>query len=464
MTSSMEAERIELVAKALAAADDKPNAERVRIAWRTREIFATVVELPVEKVMLNPRSHRIRAQLESSPARESIETDPFTEEAQAAIAELLRGADEFHDLRANLADVGQIEPGVVTAAGLLVNANTRCVALRDNRSRYVRAAVLPSDASQEEIDRLELRLQMKRDFHSDYTFTNELLFIEDLIKQYHFTPEQIATEMAWASASDPRAVARKAEQASSYLRMLSIIREVQYMSSGKIKIVSFDSNRQALMELDDEIERLKNSDQSAAHELRNARLVGLLTGAGYRELREIGPDFLDKYLVPAMEDRPGLSPHIENLTAIVAPTAKVELTGLDILEENTFVTEEPSKRSSAALLNLLTQTVDEEVVTLTTSDGERRDLQRSYFCGELLSAIEGAAEDVRLEREAGDLLNRPRELVRKATKQTQAAIEAYREVATHPEFDVDRMRSAAIDLESACAALTAVMDEEAAGS
>ncbi|MGH6617128.1 hypothetical protein [Sphingomonas sp.] len=464
MESPAQNERIELIAKALAEADGKSNAERVRIGWRTREIFATVVELPVEKVVLNPRSHRIRAQLESSPAKDLIEVDPFTEEAQAAIAELLRGANEFHDLRANLADVGQIEPGVVTATGLLVNANTRCVALRDNGARYVRAAVLPADASHEEIDRLELRLQMKRDFHSDYTFTNELLFIEDLVKQYHFTPEQIATEMAWASASDSRAVARKAEQANSYLRMLSIIREVQHMSAGKLKIVYFDSNRQALMELDEEIERLKNSDHGAAQELRNARLVGLLTGAGYRELREIGADFLDKYLIPAMEDRPGLSPHVETLTLAVEPSGTVELSGLDILEDSTPVSDEPSKRSSAPLLDLLTRSVDEEVVALTTNDGERRELQRGYFCSELLSAIEGAAEDVRLEREAGDLLNRPRDLIRKATKQTQAAIEAFREVNSHPEFDLDRMRSAVADLGTAYDALMAVMDEDTAGS
>lgn len=464
MESSAEAERIELVAKALQVADAKSNAERVRIPWRTKEIFATVVELPVDKVVLNPRSHRIRAQLESSPAKELIEADPFTEEAQAAIAELLRGADEFHDLRANLADVGQIEPGVVTATGLLVNANTRCVALRDNRARYIRAAVLPADASQEEIDRLELRLQMKRDFHSDYTFTNELLFIEDLVKQYHFPPEQIATEMAWASASDPKAVARKAEQANSYLRMLSIIREVQHMSAGKLKIVYFDSNRQALMELDEEIERLKNSDHGAAQELRNARLVGLLTGAGYRELREIGADFLDKYLVPAMEDRPGLSPHVEVMTLAAEPTETVQLTGLDILEDSASVPLEPSRRSSAPLLDILTRTVDEEFVALLTSDGEQRELARGFFCSELLSAIEGAAEDVRLEREAGDMLNRPRDLVRKATKQIQAAIEAYREVAGHPEFELDRMQSAVGDLGNAQAALLEAMGEDTAGS
>lgn len=456
MDSSQAAERSKVVSKALTAADYKPDAERIRIPWRTTDHFATVVELPVDKVVLNPRSHRIRAQLESSSARELIESDPFSDAAQDAIAAILRDADEFDDLRKNLSDVGQIDPGVVTCDGLLVNANTRCVALRDNKARYVRAAVLPPDASQEEIDRLELRLQMKRDFRSDYTFTNELLFIEDLFLKYKLQPEDIAREMGWASKADPK-LTRRAEQAKSYLRMLTIIREIQRMSTGRIPIISFDNNRQALMELDEEYEKLKNSNFSASLELRNARLVGILANAGYRELREIGPDFLDRYLVPAMDDRTALQPHIDTLTK-VENAAYIELEGLDVLDDPTPASD-TDNRSSQALLNLLTGTVGQDTISLRTSDGGQRELSRDLFCNELLTAIEGAAEDRRIEREAGDLLNRPRELVRKATKHVQAAIEACREVSTHPEFDIERMRTAVADLGAAHSAIVSVVNE-----
>jgi hypothetical protein len=458
MHSSNPTDRSKIVTKALAAADAKPDAERVRIPWRTGDHFATVVELPVEKVVLNPRSHRIRAQLESSPFREVIQSDPFGDEAQKAIAAILKDTDEFDDLRKNLADVGQIEPGVVTAEGLLVNANTRCVALRENEKRYIRAAVLPSDASQEEIDRLELRLQMKRDFRSDYTFTNELLFIEDLFLQYKLQAEEIAREMGWASRSDGK-LARKAEQANSYLRMLSIIREIQRMSGDRIKIVSFDSKRQALIELDEEYEKLKRNNYPASLELRNARLVGILAGAGYRELREIDQNFLEKYLVPALDDREQLQPYVHTLTTASKPIDD-ELEGLDLLEDTTPAGD-ASDRSSEALLDLLTRTAGDETVSLTTVDGDQHELNRGVFCSELLSAIEGAAEDVRIEREAGDQLNRPRELIRKATKHVQAAIDAYREVSSLPDYDDERMRVAVDDLGGAHGALVKVMAEGA---
>lgn len=451
MEHSSADERRGLVAKALAAADANPNAERVRIPWRSAEVFATVVELPVHKVVLNPHSHRIRAQLESSPDRDIVGDDPFGEAAQALIAELLRGAKEFGDLKANLRDVGQIEPGVVTADGVLVNANTRCVALRDVRFGYIRAAVLPPDATQEEIDRLELRLQMKHDFKSEYTFTNELLFIEDLVKAYRLRPEEIAVEMGWASVTDTKALGRMAEKARSYHRLLALIRELQEMSDDRLPIVTFDSAYQALAELDEEVERLKTSDYGAARELRDARLVALLAGAGYRELREIDDRFLDEHLVPAMEDRPSLRPHIEALTRAPEPETAGPA-GLDLLDLLQPRSSEP-RRSAGPMLDLLVGTIGEETLTLPTAADAVVD--RMQFCAELRQAIVGAAEDVRLEREAGDMLNRPLDLVRKAIKQTRAALEALAAVEQNPEFEAERVRTAVEELGQAQADLLA---------
>lgn len=443
MKTATVAERTAVVAAALAEADKRHDAERIRIPWRTGEIFATVVELPVDKVVLNPKSHRIRAQLESSSKLDVVADDPYGDEAQSVIEDLLRDAQWFADLKANLKDAGQLEPGVVTADGVLVNANTRCVALRDARIGYIRAAVLPADASQKEIDRLELRLQMKRDFQSDYSFTNELLFIEDLVEQYDFKPEAIAIEMGWASPTDPKGLARKADQARSYLRMLALIRELQDMSKDKLRIVSFDTSFQALQELDDEVEKLKSSDYQAARELRDARLVGILSGAGYRELREVDATFLEEHLVPAMEDRPILRPFIEQLTTATPPTVPTTLPGLDLLSQLSPPAE-AQRRSAGPLLEMLLGTIDQTSLGLSSSTVP--DLDRNLFCSELRLAIIGAAEDSKTERDAGGLLNRPLELVRKAIKQTKAAFDALATVENNPDFEQDRLLAAVVEL------------------
>lgn len=458
MALSTEEERRELIAKTLEAANKKGDAERMRLPWRTGEHVATVVELPVVELVLNPRSHRIKSQLESSDYQTEIANEPFSDVSQSAIEDILRDSKQFKDLRQNLKDIGQLEPGIVTAEGMLVNANTRCVALRDNDEPYIRVAVLPEDADQREIDRLELAIQMKRDFRSDYTYTNELLFVDDLIKTHQYKPENIAVEMGWASPTDKGGLRKKADQVRQYLRILTLIRELQHMSGDRMRLVEFDDNLQALSEIDDELEALKKSDPNAVSEVRDARLVGMLSNVGYRELREIDGKFVESYLIPAMEDRPILQPHIDVLTKTRETKPVSDLPGLDILKPGAGSAPLP-ERTAKLLLEALTGSVGKDDVVVGPSDGGFTNVPRSQFLQELQKAFVGAAEDVRLDKREGDQLGRPIELIRKATKHVKAAIEAFKEIEHRPEFEHGQMKTAIEDLDAACSALTDALSE-----
>lgn len=458
MAISNEKERRELIAKALEAANKKADAERIRLPWRAGEHVATVVELPVAALVLNPKSHRIKAQLESSGHQTDIASDPFSLVSQSEIEDILRDSEQFKDLKQNLKDTGQLEPGVVTADGMLVNANTRCVALRDNDALYIRVAVLPEDADQREIDRLELALQMKRDFRSDYTYTNELLFVNDLIQIHHYKPDGVAEEMGWASPTDKGGLRKKADQVRQYLRILALIRELQHMSENRMQLVEFDANRQALSEIDDEIEALKKSDPSASREVRDARLAAMLSNVGYRELREIDSKFVESYLIPTMEDRPVLQPHIDVLTKTPAAKTMSDLPGLDILKPNAG-SAPPPERTAKLLLEALTSSVGKDDVVVGSVDGGFTKISRSQFRQELRSAFEGAAEDVRLDRREGDQLGRPIELIRKAAKHVKKAIEAFKDVEHRSEFEHGQMKTATEDLDAARSALTDALSE-----
>src|SRR5262245_4169188 len=112
LTEQVREERIKTALKSI---EGDPNLERIPLPWRSqRGQTFTVVDLPLDCVVLNPGSHRIRAQLASHPQRELVERDPFSQEAQEILADLLRKTEGFEDLKANLADVGQNEAGVVT--------------------------------------------------------------------------------------------------------------------------------------------------------------------------------------------------------------------------------------------------------------------------------------------------------------------------------------------------------------
>jgi FtsZ-binding cell division protein ZapB len=439
MAIPSEEARGQTIRAALAAADRKSDAERVRIAWKDSDLMTTVIEIPLASVVLNPRSHRIRAQLESSQKRELVQRDPFSDDAQAVIADLLRNTERFDELRDNLKDAGQIDPGVVTHTGLLVNANTRCVALRElGSNRYIRVAVLPEDAPEEEIDRLELRLQMKRDFRRDYTFTNELLFIEDLVKKYKYKPREIALEMGWSSKSNNAGLKRAEEQVQQSIRMLTIIREVQELSSGEqLQLTNFDDARQSISELDDEYERLKKNDPAAAARLRDTRLVALLSGVGYREMRLIDETFLDDYLADALEEQESFKGRVDAILNEELSGENGEVPGLDILETEDATSGE---RSAAPLLTLLAETAGHENITLSIpSEGDVR-ITRSRFVADLKAAVDSAAEDARADRQKGDLLDRPLLFARRALRHLNTAAEAYEHAKADHNFDKRPLR------------------------
>ncbi|MEA3001477.1 MAG: hypothetical protein QOH81_265 [Sphingomonadales bacterium] len=454
MAIPSEEARAQSIRTALTAAEKRSDSERVRVAWKDDHLMATVVEIPLSAAVLNPRSHRIRAQLESSCMGEVVQRDPFSDDAQDAIAELLRDTGLFDELRDNLKDQGQLDPGVVTHTGLLVNANTRCVALRDLGKRHIRVAVLPEDATEDEIDRLELRLQMKRDFRRDYTLTNELLFIDDLIKKYKYKPREIALEMGWSSKSDRGGLKRAEEMVQQSVRMLTIIREVQELSAGQLPLTKFDDSRQSISELDEDYERLKKNDPVAAARLRDTRLVALLSDVGYREMRLIDEQFLEDYLVDALEEQDSFKGRVDALFS--GPPAGSELTevpGLDVLLIESARAPNPAERSAAPLLALLAETAGQEKIKILVASEGEVSIPRERFVAELKAAIDTAAADAKVDREKGDLLDRPLNFVRRAKKHLITASEAYDRAKTDPKFEQASLRTALEDLGGAHQAL-----------
>src|SRR5256885_1365285 len=121
------------IEQALAARAEKPTAEQHThpLPWRGGETYFPVVELPLDVPLLNADSHRIRAELEA-PEYEFVRKERSSARAQQALASLWKTAHrKFDKLKEDLLVQGQTEPGVITRAGVLVNGNTRLVALRE---------------------------------------------------------------------------------------------------------------------------------------------------------------------------------------------------------------------------------------------------------------------------------------------------------------------------------------------
>jgi hypothetical protein len=424
-----DAVRKEQIRRTLEAHDANREAN-VQMSWRSQNRVFPLVRVGLEYVLLNPRSHRIRAQLESDPQAELIRDNPFTDAAQEAIARIIRSTEGFERLKTNLDEEGQRDHGIATSAGVLVNANTRAVGLRDIRASHIDLIILPEDATQQEIDELELRLQMQQELRQDYTFTNELLFVEDLISTYRFAAEDVAKALRWATSSEPSELRRGRERVEQSTRMLSIIREIQDTSGGSLPLTFFDDKRQSLIEIDQQYQRQRARNPRSALAVRNARTLGLLTNRlGYQPLRSIDENFLVEYLEPAFNENDLLR---EVVPALQEDGRESALEGIDILEQDDEGG--PPHLDVAPLVTALAQSAGSDTVGLP-GVLELQPVERQRVLDAVTDVIQSAVEEARLDARRGSRLENPRHLLTEADGKLRRALDQYAAVKDDTGFD-----------------------------
>jgi hypothetical protein len=450
-----------LIGQAISAAGDHP--ETLRVPWRGSQQKMPVIQIRISAVLLNPRSHRIKAQLESDPkSAKLIESDPESDEAQEVIAKLLRETAGFEALKQNLKDEQQKDPGIITRGGLLVNANTRAVALRDLGIEYIEVAVLPSDAQPEEIYDLELDLQVAQDYRTDYTFTNELLFIDDMITKLNRDEESVACRLRWATPTKASSLKTGAEKVRRYVRHLALIREIQDLSGSKIPITYFDDATQALQEFDTAYEALRDTNPAAADRLKNGRILGLLVDLGYDRQRMVNSDWMESHLQEAFSENDFLAPLISPILAQAGQA------GGESVEEPSDFDLFPAPDSDVdahdvhvvvtALVDALSTSADEEFLTLPSVQGSMR-YPREQVKAAVYDAMRTAAEDAKAAARAGNALALPAELISEAASRLNKARDAFNAVKDLPEFDDATLRANLGKLERAREALNEAMGD-----
>jgi len=441
----------------------------LRVRWRSKREELPVVKVELSSVVLNPRSHRIKAQLESDPqARALVEADPESGKAQEAIKDLLRKTPRFEELKENLKAEEQKEPGIVTSKGLLVNANTRAVALEDLGEKYIEVAVLPTDATLSEIYDLELDLQVAETYQQEYSFTNELLFIDDLITEQNRDEKQVAEQLRWITPTKPSTEKKGIEKVRRYVRHLTLIRDIQEMSGGKVPLTDFDDAEQTLQEFDASYEALRSKDSQAAKRLREARTLGLLVDLGYERQRLVDERWVEGYLAEALAEHEVLGEVVPLLggdgDGAEDPAVDSE-DGEDPFAD--FESEDESQNGEAAadihlaiedLVRRLSESAQEEVVALPTADGEK-EYDRTGIQAAVNEAMRTAYEDAKNAAKAGNALKLPAHQVEEGAKRLVKARQAYLEVHEQADFDPGPLRA---ELEKARRALDA-LDETIAG-
>lgn len=427
------------------------------ITWKGSELVLPVASVDLDLVLLNPHSHRISAQLQSLPqdVQDIVAGNPYGPEAQKTIATVLRETPGYERIKLALQNDGQLDAGVITTAGVLVNANTRAVALRELRKGYVKVVVLPQDATTKEIIDLELLLQMRQDVKQDYSFPSQALFIEDLINSNSFTTLEVGRRIR-SDLTDSAADKKKArELVELELRLLGLMREVRTASGGIVKWTYFDDKRQALLEIDQDYQKLKNTKPEEAARVRDAQLAGVISGVEYRKLREIDTSLLDNYVEGALRENGALGPHVDALLSASAPSAGTTPGGLDVLDDDDDTV--TSGLTLTALYTLLAQAGPDDTVALPTTAGAPVELPRKAVAAGLYGALTTAIENKQRDNRSLDDLTAPMVHLKEATRSLDKATTAYADVQQRSGFDQAAFQAALQEYQRAAAELLSVV-------
>ena len=445
-----------------------PEHETIRVPWKGGQIHASVIRIELRSLVLNASSHRIKAQLESDiEASKLIALDPFSDESHAAISRILRSTLGFEALKASLSDEGQRDPGIITHSGLLVNANTRAVALEDLGIEYIDVAVLPTDTTIGQLYDIELELQVARDFRQEYTFTNELLFVDDLIISQNRDEMEVAKRLQWTIPGRPKSTTSGIEKMRRYVRHLNLIREVQQMSGGRIPLTDFDNTEQALQEFDSEFERLRDSRPVQALQLKQARILALLVDLGYDKMRQIDASWVEAFLPEALDENDLFGPLVGPiLKASEAANSDGSLDELGDLGD--FLEETPEDVSACHvivdfLVTVLSQSAGQDHIVLPTAEGNK-EFDRNEVTVALNDLMRSAAEDAKTAAKAGSELKLPESLANDAAKKLQRSREALERVRGKDGFDAVGVIAAAEHASRSLDALNTIIKSNNAGN
>jgi hypothetical protein len=286
--------------------NSQDNQRTMTIRYHDADLVIEVIRLSPSVLLLNHDNYRLAAQLEDHPNRAVVTGAPLTPASQDLLSKLISSTDDFKLLKDQLAGLKQREPGLITREGLLVNGNTRAVALRELGVDGMIVGVLPAAVTNEDVLNLQVELQMVRLVHQDYTFSNELLIVDKLRSLPGADLDGTCRKLGLKVGKTSR---KKVEQKA---RILKLIKEIRALHDARMLPFSFfDAKREMLENLDTTYETLKGVDFGAAEALKWSRVFGMFSGLTKDQVRAIDATFIQDEIrsrIPAnpeiVQDKP----------------------------------------------------------------------------------------------------------------------------------------------------------------
>jgi hypothetical protein len=450
---STQASRELYIEKALAAYKDAAVRETYRVPFRDGMVME-VVEVPLDFPVLNTESSRIAPLLADHPEADIVASDPDGEEAQRVVTGLVLASHrKLEGLRESLAH-SQNQPGVITRSGKLINANTRCVVLRELASegkvpsdRRLRVAVLPADFTAPEETQLENVLQKQVEHKDEYNFVGELMLLRKLA-------ESGLSDAAIARQQD---LGKRGPALVRDLReILDLMEHARRFIDPPIKFEEFvkkEDQRENWIGILREVRKLRKEGNTAA---ADDRLRGFLIanfvdlGSVHKGGRLIDENWVAEDLVEALKQSDdsvakALVEHIET-KAKDAPDPVDVPDGAELFGD---VATEPESPVTSAALDIVAAAAGAGAGEIPLLDG--KEISGAYVLVAVKTAAKKTFDDAARKEEAGNRLERPVNLLNRALTYVRDARDALEEVVGESDFAPfrEQVENLAEDLEIA---------------
>jgi hypothetical protein len=281
-------EREHALTSALDVYRDENMTRTEHIEFRGKPMDLKVVRVSPILPLLNHENSRVSAQLKNHPLRDIVYKDPTSKEAQDVLAEILSKTDKFSDLKEELKHHGQVNAGIITRQGVLVNGNTRLVAARMADLEGFDVAVLPADATSEDCFDIEMSLQLRKLTHQDYTLTNRLLLVARYTERGGHSDDELIKRMGWIRGGRKKLALHR--------QMLGLIEEIRDASPTPLDYQFFDTKEQMLKDLLEKYDALSSESFQEAQDMKWMRVLGMVLGVNKDQVRAIDEDFMEDNL------------------------------------------------------------------------------------------------------------------------------------------------------------------------
>jgi len=208
---------------------DAKDDQKLRVVLKGDPVKLDVYKIPIKYLIFNIRNGRFAAELLQKESELKRRLDAAIPADAQIIQKLLLeiSPHETEALKKDLDKHGQLDPGVITYDGAVVNANRRMAILSllyqetsDAKFEYLRVARLPRNVDEKDIWRIEAGLQFAKEFRLDYSPINELLKLKEGREKSRLSTKEISATLMG------RFTAKEVEERLAVLKLIESYLEV----------------------------------------------------------------------------------------------------------------------------------------------------------------------------------------------------------------------------------------------